>query len=290
MSRERLGTVVGAIRLIRLHSCLQAALYALLGFLLSDGPLQHFSPRATSAALSVMLVAASGFALNDWADVNVDAISHPNRALPSGRLSRRGAAITSFSAAALAFVAAWPLGMWSVTLVAINLLVSGAYSVVLKGRLFLGNFAVAYLNATILIFGGMAAGRLTPTAWLVSGLAFVFTCAQEVLYNISDYEADVQLGVRTTAVRLGKAGSIQLFSALVLFLALACVAAAAVSSRPTPYLLALGLFTILPFAYILSLLRPTMSAHRLNRACLMMGAVRIASLAPALLWRGTVGL
>ena len=281
--------MLGAIQLIRPHSCLQAGLYALLGFLLSHGSLQPFSTQAASAVLSVMLVAASGFALNDWKDVHVDAVAHPNRALPSGRLSRRAAAVIALLVAALAFVNAWPLGAWPVALVVINLLVSGAYSVFLKGTLFLGNVAIAYLNATILIFGGMAAGRLTLTVWLIGGLAFVFTCAQEVLYNISDYEADVRLGVRTTVVRLGKAGSIRLFNALVLLLALASVAAAAVSFGPILYLLALGLFMILPFTYILSLLRPTMTARHLNRACLIMGAVRIASLVPALLWRGTVG-
>jgi geranylgeranylglycerol-phosphate geranylgeranyltransferase len=232
-----------------------------------------------------MLVVASGFAFNDWYDVEADRFGHPNRALPAGRLSRRSALGAAFALGVFSILVAGSLGPWAVVLAAVNLAISSAYSLFLKGTLLLGNLSIAYLNATILIFGARATDQISASVWLISGFAFVFTCAQEVLYNISDHAADTRIGVRTTAVRLGKTRSIQVFNALILFLALASVAIARTSPRPVPCLLAVALCLILPFHFILALLRAPANDQRISRACLMMGAVRILSLIPVLIWQ-----
>ncbi len=282
-ARRIINQLAGAVQATRPISWLQAGVFTLEGTFLSEGKLAFITGRSLSAALAVMLAVAASFAFNDWTDAAEDRIGHPERAIPSGRLSQAGALGAALGLAVLAVVAAWRLGPAPLSLVIVNLLVSALYSLHLKGTLLLGNAAIAYLNATILMIGGMAASAFAPVMWPIAALVFLFTLVQEVLFSIRDRAADAQAGVRTTAVRLGRARSLRLFFGLTALFLIACLAAAVLARAPGPYLIAVGVFFCAPFGYILVLLRGTVSDRRIARACVVILVPRVASLIPLLL-------
>src|SRR5512143_1118155 len=67
---------------------------------LSAGGTPERFPARFRAALAGMLVGAAGNIVNDIYDIAVDRINKPNRVLPAGGLSRRGAWIWGISCAA----------------------------------------------------------------------------------------------------------------------------------------------------------------------------------------------
>ena len=81
-------------------------------------------------------------------------INRPDRPIPSGKVSRgaaRGFAVTLFLAGILVSFFTNPL---CIGIAIINSLLLIAYAAKLKSTPLLGNIAVAYLSASIFLFGG----------------------------------------------------------------------------------------------------------------------------------------
>ncbi len=79
------------LQLIRLPNVVTAAADSLAGWLLATGSLAE-PRRWLPLAASSMVLYASGTALNDVFDFEIDRAERPNRPLPSGQVSRRTAA------------------------------------------------------------------------------------------------------------------------------------------------------------------------------------------------------
>ena len=85
------GTLTAYLQLIRLPNVLTAAADSLAGWLLVGGSLGDPSGWIPLVSASMVLY-ASGTALNDVFDLEVDRAERPSRPLPSGRVSLRSAA------------------------------------------------------------------------------------------------------------------------------------------------------------------------------------------------------
>ncbi len=79
------------LQLVRLPNVLTAAADSLAGWLLAGGSLAEMSGWLPIAGASMVLY-ASGMALNDLFDIEVDRVERPGRPLPSGRVTVRSAA------------------------------------------------------------------------------------------------------------------------------------------------------------------------------------------------------
>src|SRR5580693_6347212 len=79
------------LQLIRLPNVVTAAADSLAGWLLATGSFAEPGRWLPLAAASMVLY-ASGTALNDVFDFEIDRAERPNRPLPSGQVSRRAAA------------------------------------------------------------------------------------------------------------------------------------------------------------------------------------------------------
>src|SRR5271167_1422843 len=84
-------TITAYLQLIRLPNVVTAAADSLTGWLLVTGTLAEPRRWLPLVAASMVLY-ASGTALNDVFDFEVDRAERPNRPLPSGQVSRRTAA------------------------------------------------------------------------------------------------------------------------------------------------------------------------------------------------------
>ncbi len=191
----------GYIGIIRPANSVVAGFAALIGYIIATGTLV---PEAFLLWLVVLLVTGAGNAINDWCDVEIDRVNRPDRPIPSGRVSKRGALVLAgalFGAGILVSFFTTPLCA-AIAVVNSGVLVLYAFS--LKKTAFLGNLAVSYLAGSIFLFGGALAGMegLVHTApvFLITLLAMV---TRELLKDAEDVKGDLLQGASTVPIRYG---------------------------------------------------------------------------------------
>jgi geranylgeranylglycerol-phosphate geranylgeranyltransferase len=273
------------IRLTRIDNSAHAAAYTLLGAYLAADPVVLLTPPVLLAATVVALVVAFGFVINDFHDVEVDRLSKPDRPVPSGRVSRRDCGLLALALAAAALLVATRLGQVFVVLALATILMSTAYSFWLKRTLLLGNLAMALLDSTIIVYGGLAAGGLPPAIWIVSCLMFIYIVAQEIMYTIDDQRGDALAAQRTTANRLGRGGALRLARILLLAFVAAALLPWFLGLASERYLYAIILCSVLPALGVVYVASPSASDRTVSVAVRVMKAVWLTSLVPVFLLR-----
>lgn len=227
--------------LVRLGNCAFAGVAALVGAVVAGSIAGGLTAPGFVAALVTALGTAAGNAVNDYYDVDVDAVNDPERPIPSGRISRRGARTVAVVAFALALgITVLLLPPLAVLIGVVNLALLVGYSSHLKRTPLLGNVAVAYLTGSAFLFGGAAVGALAATAVLF-GLAALATLGREIVKDVEDIAGDREMGAATLPVRAGERPALAVATAAVV---------AAVLLSPVPYLV------LTPFgaAYMLAVL------------------------------------
>jgi len=197
----------GLVRLARPLNCVMSAVGVGIGGIVAVGTQAwgEFAIPLALAGLAAASFTAGGNALNDIYDRTTDAINHPDRPLPAGQITLAGAKAFAGSAFALAALLAFFVNLWVVAIVAFNAALMFAYESTLKARGGPGNVAIAFLVASLFVFGGVATYRASPdpiirTAFLGS-LAFCATLGREITKDIEDMGGDVDR--RTLPQRIG---------------------------------------------------------------------------------------
>jgi geranylgeranylglycerol-phosphate geranylgeranyltransferase len=257
---------IGALaEVVRLRNAAVGAGYALLGAYVAGGATQVATSPVLRSALVVLLVVASGNVINDYRDADADATAKPTRPIPSGRVSRAAAAwlfvALAGSASALALTLASPLGVFALT----TIVVSVAYSYLLKNIPLLGNATVGLLCGATLLYGAWAAGGLTPAVAWAGAMTAVFVFAQEVFYTVEDEHGDRLTGVDTTATRLGTGTAVRIFNLLAALFVVVALAPWLHGVAPDRYLYAVLPCTVLPTMAAIGLLRRPRTTALIDR-------------------------
>lgn len=155
------------------------------------------------AALTVLLITASTNAWNDYIDIEIDRINKPDRPLPAGLISPRGALTFSIAGSALSLVTAAFINQPAFFITLGSNILLYLYSWKLKCTVLLGNIAVSTIVALCFLFGGIAAGNIQPTIML-SVTAFFAMMGREILKTMADYRGDEKQNCRTIATVWGK--------------------------------------------------------------------------------------
>ena len=174
---------------------------AIIAYLIATGTV---IPSTILLLVIVTQITAAGNVINDYYDANIDRINRPERPIPSGSVTPAAAryfAATLFLAGILAAVFASPLCL---LIVVINSLVLVLYAAKLKSIPVVGNTAVAYLAASVFLFGGAFAGwdflvLMIPLA----AITFLATMVREILKDAEDVEGDAAGGADTLPIRIG---------------------------------------------------------------------------------------
>lgn len=203
------------LHLVRWPNTLIAAAGVLLGAWWGSGTLGW---RAGAAALAAIALAAAANAWNDVADVAIDARAHPERPIPSGRLSPDRAADVAWVMGALALplaaLARPELALLTIPVLALMRL----YSPHLKRRGLPGNITVAVLASLPFLYGAWAEGAPGAGLRLVA-IAAPLHLAREIAKDLDDAEGDA--GARhTLALRAPGIARAALVAAVLLFVAL----------------------------------------------------------------------
>jgi geranylgeranylglycerol-phosphate geranylgeranyltransferase len=285
LKNRYLSRLNGMLQITRPKVSIQSGLYTLLGVFLGSNAAYLLSPNALRAALVVFLVVSFSFAINDYMDRVSDKVNHPERPIPSGRISPHLASLLSAALAVSAISVALTLGMTLSIIVIFNIMISIIYSYYLKSTLLIGNVVIASLNASIPVFGGLAIGHLTRAIWILSLLGFLFTMAQEILFAIADQEGDAIVGINTIATCLGRAVALRFFQ----FFALSVVAVTIVfwilNLVPNRFLYAMVPSAILPLVGIVVVLDSRATKRNIHLAIRVIKFIRFVSFLPGIMLR-----
>lgn len=194
----------------------------------SGGWLLPTDPRVRTAAAvgATVLATGAGNAINDYFDREIDRINDPDRPIPRGAVSPRGALAFSLLLFAGAVAASLLLPLVAIAIAVANLLALVAYTELFKGLPGVGNVVVASLGGSTFLFGGAAVeGNLTAVAVLFA-LAALSTFAREVVKDVEDLAGDREEGLNTLPIAIGERPA--LVVALVALLL-------AVLASPVPY-------------------------------------------------------
>jgi len=219
-------TARGYLELTRPGNALASGVLTAIGAFVAGAAVSDGPATALAAGATVFAVGA-GNGINDYFDRDIDRINDPQRPIPRGAVSPRGALAFSLVLFAGAVVCVLPLPPLAVGIAAVNLLALLAYTQFFKGLPGVGNAVVAYLGGSTFLFGAAAVGELGPAPAVLFALAALATFTRELIKDVEDIEGDREEGLNTLPIAVGVRPA--------LFLAAALLALAVLLS-PLPYL------------------------------------------------------
>ncbi|MFC6717077.1 geranylgeranylglycerol-phosphate geranylgeranyltransferase [Natrialbaceae archaeon GCM10025810] len=218
-------TIRGLLELTRPVNAVAAGVLTFIGAFVAGGAAA--APLETVGAVgATVLAVGAGNAINDYFDREIDRINRPDRAIPRGAVSPRGALAFSAVLFAAAVGLAVLLPTAALAIAGINLLALVAYTEVFKGLPGLGNALVAYLVGSTFLFGAAAVGEIRPAVVLFL-LAAIATVTREIVKDVEDLEGDREEGLRTLPIVVGERRALHVATALLVLAAIA---------SPIPYL------------------------------------------------------
>lgn len=176
-------------------------------------------------SLASVLIAAAGYIINDYFDVNIDQVNKPKKNVVDLVVSRRWAILWHFVLSGigvlLSLYISWKTGLWYIALAnfACALLLFG-YSVSLKQKLLSGNILISVLTSWVILILCLSEFRLSPndsveSSWLAAqnkimrlgflyaGFAFILTLIREAIKDMEDMEGDARYGSKTMPIAWG---------------------------------------------------------------------------------------
>lgn len=145
------GFAIAGVAAIQLDPSQALPMFGLLGLLL----------------LSTAGLYSGGVVMNDVCDAELDKIERPERAIPSGRISRANATKLGISLMVIgiiaAFIVSWVSGLLA-TIIAISALIYDAYT---KPLLLVGPVNMAFCRACNLLLGVSIVAGMISTYWML---------------------------------------------------------------------------------------------------------------------------
>ena len=171
--------------------------------------------------LASVLIAAAGYIINDYFDLNIDQINKPEKNVFARTIHRRWAIIWHFSFSLLGIIATVigvGLGKWYLILgnVACTVLL-WFYSTSLKRKFLIGNVVISILTAwTVLILFFVYTSprdaivgsspqtiKFFRVSFLYAAFAFISSLIREAIKDMEDLEGDERYGCRTLPIVAG---------------------------------------------------------------------------------------
>ncbi len=170
-----------------------------------------------------VFIAAGGYVINDYFDINIDRINKPGKQVIPVFVSRRWAilwhSLFSLLGVIHGFWAGWRLGLWwlgPANFICVGLLF--VYSTTFKKKLLSGNIIIAFLTGWALAIIGFAAyftlahpaghavvvkAKILRFTLLYGSFAFVISLIREAVKDMEDISGDARFGCRTLPIVAG---------------------------------------------------------------------------------------
>ncbi|OPY30051.1 MAG: Digeranylgeranylglyceryl phosphate synthase [Methanocella sp. PtaU1.Bin125] len=190
--------------LVKTELPVAAGVCVVAGQLLALGGLPPLT-EAVAGFLSVFFISGALMITNDYFDIEVDRVNHPERPLPSGRVSGAEALGLAALFTLCGLAAAAVLGLPTFLIAAFLWVIGILYNWKLKESGLPGNLIVATSVGMTFVTGGISVGQLSNgLVWLFGALAFFFDLAEELANGAMDVEGDKLRSARSLAIVRGK--------------------------------------------------------------------------------------
>jgi 4-hydroxybenzoate polyprenyltransferase len=178
-------------------------------------------------SISSVLIAAAGYIINDYFDLNIDRVNKPEKLVVEKIIKRRWAIIwhwlLSFAGICIGFFLAFKQGQWLIALANIGcVILLWFYSTTFKRKLLIGNIIISLLTAWVILVlfvyfvsfpVSMRMGpfmiyqlnvpKLFKLAILYSSFAFIISLVREVVKDMEDMEGDQKYNCKTMPIVWG---------------------------------------------------------------------------------------
>lgn len=211
------------LRLIRWPNLVFIVLTQVLFYFCIYLPLynQHQLIKLLLLTIASVFIAAAGYIINDYFDVNIDQVNKPQQNMVDKVIHRRWAIIWHLAlsgAGVLLTLYAVRLQHWFVVLANLTcVFLLWFYSTSFKRRLLIGNVVISLLTAwTILVLffafsnpqnafnaGDALSVRFFRRAILYASFAFIISLIREAIKDMEDLEGDERYGCKTLPVVAG---------------------------------------------------------------------------------------
>ncbi len=176
---------------------------------------------------SSVLIAAAGNIINDYFDMNIDAVNKPTKNLIDRIIKRRWAMVWhllfSFVGILLSCYISYKTGKWVIAIAnAFTVLLLWFYSTTFKKKLLAGNIIIAALTAWVIVVVYFFAGatilsykgwdpqvypfnikRLFKLTIFYASFAFIVSLIREAVKDMEDMYGDAQFGCETMPIKWG---------------------------------------------------------------------------------------
>jgi 4-hydroxybenzoate polyprenyltransferase len=174
-------------------------------------------------ALSSVLIAAAGYIINDYFDLNIDRVNKPDKLVVDRLIKRRWTIIWHWILSGIGVVLglyiSWKLRNPLVVLSNIGcVILLWFYSTTFKRKLLIGNVLISLLTAWVILVLYLCEirpsalqdpgytrvlSRLFKFAIVYAGFAFISSLIREVVKDIEDMDGDARYGCRTMPIVWG---------------------------------------------------------------------------------------
>jgi geranylgeranylglycerol-phosphate geranylgeranyltransferase len=161
-----------------------------------------FLTQMITVSLSAAMIGSGGNVINDYFDVEIDKINRPERALPSGILSRPEVIIFYFVLTLSGLLISFLINLETIIIAVISVAIIFFYSKYLKSISLVGNFTVAVMTGIAFIYGGTAAGNIND-AVIPAVFALLINLVREILKDIEDIQGDKKQNITTFPQKFG---------------------------------------------------------------------------------------
>jgi 4-hydroxybenzoate polyprenyltransferase len=168
-------------------------------------------------SLSSILIAAAGYIINDYFDLNIDRVNKPDKLVVEKVIKRRSAILWHWFLSGLGVLfslfVSWKLRNPIIGLANIGcVILLWFYSTTFKRKLLIGNVVISLLTAWVILVlfvcqirqtYAYALTRTFKYAVVYGGFAFIISLIREVVKDIEDMEGDERNGCRTMPIVWG---------------------------------------------------------------------------------------
>lgn len=224
--------------------------------------------------LASLFIAAAGYIINDYFDINIDQVNKPEKNVVDSVVSRRWAMLWHFVISGIGVLLSIYVyirsSLWYIPLANLGcVFLLFVYSLTLKKKLLIGNIVISFLTAWVIVIlflsevkifhtqalteDLIASQKIVRLGLLYSSFAFIITLIREAIKDMEDLAGDMKYGCRTMPIVWGvNATKIYVAVWLVVLLAMVIIAQVYVSQFrwwwPSIYS---TLFIILPLGFLL---------------------------------------
>lgn len=165
--------------------------------------------------VSTLLIAASGYIINDYFDLKIDVLNRSGNIVIDKSISRRSAMVMhqlfNITATVLGFYVAWKAdNIWLGMIQIISITLLWFYSTIFKRQTVIGNLVVSFLSALVVLivflfefYGNPIMSDVRNKIFLYTAFAFFITWVREIVKDMEDMEGDRSENCRTMPIVFG---------------------------------------------------------------------------------------